>query len=205
MPPLTQPEKNMDAFNASVQPGQAAFSASQNDTMIAVFHRGHKHMPAESEATGRPVFKGIDYVTLSNPGEKDNIIEEVHELHKLQYARQWDAYQKGMEQVVSGTPLIELFPGFPEVIQQLRMINVHTIEGLMKTPDSTATATQVPFLSEWKKRAQAWSERQSSSELQRSLDAERAARKALEDRLAALEANVAPTSKLNLAPVKEDA
>lgn len=196
----------MDAFAAQVAPGQAAFSAGANDQVIARFYKDSKHMPAQSADAGRPVFKAMDMVEIRQVGETDSLKEEVHELHKMRWPNQWQQYQANMEQIVSGTPLVELFPGFPEVIAQLRMINVHTIEGLIKVPDSTQTATQVPFLTEWKKRAVEWQARMQKAdgvnELEKMLDAERAARKSLEDRLAALEAGP-KSKKLNLAPAEE--
>lgn len=195
----------MDAFASQVTPGQAAFNATANDQVIARFYKDSKHMPAASTDAGRPIFKPMDMVEIRQVGETDSLKEEVNEVHKMRWPNQWQQYQSNQEQIVSGTPLIELFPGFPEVIAQLRMINVHTIEGLIKVPDSTQTATTVPFLSEWKKRANEWSARMTKAagvnELEKALEGERAARKSLEDRLAALEAK--PSKKLNLAPAEE--
>lgn len=196
----------MDAFSQSVVPGQAAFNAASAQ-VIPHFYRDSKYMEAESKEKGVPVFKPIDRVKIMQAGEQDNTIEDVHDLHRARWPQQWDAYQRGQEQMVSGTPLIELFPGFPEVIMQLKMVNVHTIEGLIACPDSTATNSTVPFLSEWKKRANEWQARVQKSagahELEKALEGERAARKALEDRLAALEAGPSKSKKLNLAPAEE--
>lgn len=174
------------AFNAPVQPGQASFSGV-NDPVLPVFYRASKYMPFQSEAEGRPVFAAIDRVVIRQQGEVDSTIEDVHELHKQRWPQQWAAYQLGLEQVVSGTPLIELFPGNPEVVAELKAANIHTIEGLLACPDSAATASKVPFLGEWKKRAKVYGDRMFKANGVAELEAQN---KALLERLAALEAKM---------------
>lgn len=184
----------MDAFSSSVAPGQAAFNATVNDQVIATFYKDAKYMPFQSEAEGRPVFKPMDMVLIQQVGEVDSLKEEVHEGHRMRWPAQWASYERNQEQIIAGTPLIELFPGLPEVVAQLKTVNVHTIEGLIKVPDSSATQTKVPFLSEWKKKANQWAERMQKAngftELERELDIERKKNREMLERLAALEARV---------------
>jgi hypothetical protein len=133
------------------------------------------------------VFKAIDRVVIRQQGEVDSTIEDVHEGHKMRWPQQWAAFQAGLEQIVSGTPLLELFPGNPEVVAELKAVNIHTIEGLLACPDSAQTASKVPFLGEWKKRAKVYGERMFKANGVAELEAQN---RALQDRLAALEAKL---------------
>lgn len=175
------------------QSGQAGWGAS-TDQVIPRFYRDTKYMPAQSEAEGRPVFKPMDMVEIRQAGEMDSLKEEVHNGHRMRWPQQWDAYEKGREQIVAGTPLIELFPGFPEVIAQLKASNIHTIEGLVSCPDSASTVAHIPFLGEWKKKAKEYVARTSKSatftEMEKRFNAVAAEKSALEQRLAALEAKL---------------
>ena len=170
---------------------QAVWQGTTANTgqVIPQFYRGSKYMEFRSIAEGRPVFDARDMVKIMQAGEMDNIIEEVNELHRQRWPQQWQQYQAGQAQMVAGTPLIELFPGNPEVIAQLKTVNVHTVEGLIGVSDSAAH--NVPFLTEWKNRARTYVERttraSSVHELEKKLEAEHADKLALMDRLAALE------------------
>ncbi len=187
---------NMPMMGNVPQPGQATFDGKP-DSVVPEFFRASKHMPHQSEVEKRPVFVGIDRVKISQTGEMDNTIEDVNEWHKQRWPRQWEQYQAGQAQMIAGTPLIELFPGNPEVVAQLKTVNVHTVEGLIKVPDSAQHA--VPFLAEWKNRAQQYVERTQKSatitEIEQRFEVEHAEKIALQGRLAALEAKFAEMPK----------
>lgn len=114
------------------------------------FYRGSKRDVYNSTLKGLPIDVGIDYVKVSNAGEKDNVIHEVNELHKRRWPEQWRAYQEGRLQIADGTPMDMLFPGNPEIVSSLKANNVHTIEQLAEYPDSSLTA----FAPTWKQKAQ---------------------------------------------------
>jgi len=114
------------------------------------FYRGTKRDVFNSTLQGLPLDVGIDYVKVSNAGEKDNVIHEVNELHKRRWPEQWRAYQEGRAQIADGTPMDMLFPGNPEIVSTLKANNVHTIEQLADYPDSSLTA----FTPTWKAKAQ---------------------------------------------------
>ncbi len=177
------------AENMGPTANQAVWKDANNGQVIAEFYRDSAYMPYQSDQEKRPVFRPRDMVKISQAGEPDNLKEEVNEIHKQRFPQQWSQYQAGQAQMVSGVPLIELFPGNPEVIAQLKTVNVHTVEGLIAVADSAAH--NVPFLVEWKNRARAYIERTTNAsslyDLEKRLDAEKAEKQALMDRLAALE------------------
>ncbi len=176
-----------------INPGQAAWKDSDQQ-VIPQFYKDSKYMPFQSEQEGRPVFKPMDMVKIMQAGEVDNLKIEVDETHKQRWPQQWAAYQSGQEQMIAGIPLIELFPANPEVIAQLKTVNVHTIEGLLAVADSAQHA--VPFLTEWKNRAKAYIERTSKASRIHDMEQRFAAKEqAMAERMAALEAKLLEASE----------
>ncbi len=125
----------------------------KENQVFARFYKGQKLDGAASQEAGRPVHKAVDMVEIRQLGEKDSVIHEVNELYKQKYARAWQAYSAGMEQIADGTPLALLFPANPEVVETLKGYHVYTVEALVKIPDSTVS---IPFLSDFKKKAEAY-------------------------------------------------
>ncbi len=186
-------EMNMGTGMAGPSVNQAVWQDANNGQVIPKFYRWSKLMPFQSEQEKRAVYKAMDMVKIMQAGEPDSTIEEVNEIHKQRWPQQWAQYQAGKEQMMGGIPLAELFPVNPEVVAQLGTVNVFTVEGLMAVPDSAQH--NVPYLTEWKNRARAYMERTSKAagfaELEHRLEAEKADKAALLDRLAALEAKMA--------------
>lgn len=173
--------------------GQATFGG-RPDNVFARFYVYAKPQPHQSAAEGRPVVKQIEMVEIRQFGERDNILLEVTDEHRMRWDQQYRAFRHGQEQLQNGTQIELLFPGSPEIVAELKACNIHTIEALMEVPDSAQTAKQLPYLTTHKQAARrfldATSKAASFNAVERELATERAARKALEDRLAALEAGV---------------
>lgn len=172
-------------------PTQTGFQGSENG-VFPIFFKQAKYMPAKSQETGVPTSEPIDMVKIIQAGEKDTVILAVDETHKRRWPQQWAAYQAGQEQMQSGTPLIVLFPANPEIVEECKRINVHTVQALIGVPDSAGAV--MPFLTTWKQKAQqfiAGTEKgKGFHELERQLSAAQAENKELADRLAALEARL---------------
>lgn len=183
-------EANMGSGFGGPTVNQAAWKDANSGQVIPEFYRYSKLMPFKSAAEQRPVYEALDYVKIMQAGEPDSTIEVVNEMHKQRWPQQWAQYQAGQAQMVAGIPLAELFPVNPEVIAQLKTVNVFTVEGLVAVPDSAGS--NVPFLTEWKNRARAYIERTSKAAGFAELEAQN---KALMDRLAALEAKAADTAE----------
>ena len=117
--------------------GEAIFKRPPN---IALFYRRSVHMPYLSKQAGIPVHEGRDFVKLITPGEKDEVDREVTELDKRMYASAWAQFQNNQEQIPDGTPLAHLFPGSPEIVDNLRSLKFHTVEQLAEAPDAALTS-----------------------------------------------------------------
>ena len=111
------------------QPGQVGNS-------IVIFFQDKKIDPEKSAQEGRPVNVNADFVKVMHPGERDYSVLEVSDSHKFRWPQQWAAYQAKREQKPSGTPLDILFPDNPALVENLRLLNFHTVEQMATANDA---------------------------------------------------------------------
>lgn len=158
------------------------------NTVFPIFYRAQKYVDyrCEPEKAGAHKVEFVDMVEIRQAGETDNIRLMVDETHKRRWPEQWAAYSAGREQVASGTPLLALFPSNPEIVEELRRVNIHTVEALAAAPDSTAG--RMHGLTSWKQKASAYVARNQKLAGVAELEADN---DALKKRLADLEAIVA--------------
>lgn len=97
-------------------------------------------LPGKSAEAGRPVYQDRDFVGITNPGSRDEVIRKAEDKAKedefIAWAyRKWKATQ---QQPVDGTPL-ETVPFLSKgQVMELKGINVHTLENLAHMPDTAA-------------------------------------------------------------------
>lgn len=96
------------------------------------------HLPGKSAEAGRPVYEERDFVGITNPGSRDEVVRRAEDKAKEDEYIAW-AYKKWkatQEQVVDGTPL-ETIPWLNKSqVLELKGINVHTLEALAEIPDT---------------------------------------------------------------------
>jgi hypothetical protein len=176
-------------------PNSGVVQFGRENQVFARFYRGTKRDNFASQEAGHPIEKGVDMIEIRQFGEKDSTVAEVNESHKMRFPQRWAQYEQGREQVQDGAPLDMLFPKNPEVVSTLKLNHIYTIEALAAAPDST---TGIPFIHDWKKKAQVFVEGinkgQGFHALEKKLEESELARlaqddliKTLSDRLAALE------------------
>jgi hypothetical protein len=77
----------------------------------------------------------------------------------------YEAWKKGEETPLNGTPLFA-WAGVPrEMIEQLKKVNIFTVEDLADFPDHNVSKVPIPALREWRARARAYREAQSTSDV----------------------------------------
>jgi hypothetical protein len=103
------------------------------------FSKRSRRNPFRSEQEGRPIFEPVDYITIQQPGERDQLVRPVREEDKHRFPRQWDAYVADSEQVPDGTPIAMLFPNEPHVVEILRDLKVLTVEQLAQLTEHGIT------------------------------------------------------------------
>lgn len=95
----------------------------------------------KSKLEGRPVFEGVVFVRIQQPGERDCIEKPADQSHASRFPRQWTAFQQGREDVPVGTILSVLFPNNPEIIDMMKFQKIQTVEQL-----ATCNETQIQNL-----------------------------------------------------------
>ena len=90
----------------------------------------------KSRDAGRPVFVQMDYVRIRQPGERDEILRPAHRGDQQRFARRWQAYQEGRQDLPAGTPLSILFPNNPEVVENLKYDKIFVVETLATLNDT---------------------------------------------------------------------
>lgn len=111
---------------------------------------------ALSAQEGRPVYKDVDYVGITNPGSRDEIVLVASKKAATDEYIAW-AYKKWkatQEQVVDGTP-VETVPFLSKaVVMELKAINIHTLEHLASAPEPALQ--RMMGLRDLKKKAEAF-------------------------------------------------
>jgi hypothetical protein len=116
------------------QAGEAVFGTDQN--LLAKFFVHPQISKFRSNEAGTPMYDDIEMIEIIQPGEKEPIRQMANEWHKQRFPKQYENFKKGIESVVSGTPLEMLFPGEPGTILTLKTLNVHTVQQLANLHDT---------------------------------------------------------------------
>ncbi len=110
---------------------------SENSTNLIRFHKKWVQDNFKSEQQGRPVGEEFDYIEIRAVGQQQQVvIRKVRTQDELDYSREWDLYQRGIEQVAEGTPLREWPVMTHDDILRLNSYAVHTIEALAGLSDA---------------------------------------------------------------------
>lgn len=114
--------------------GAAIFG--RDDQLAVRFYTHAELSQYKSMKDNLPIHDDVIMVEVIQPGEKDPVRVLADEFHKRRFPKQWAAFQAGVEQTQSGTPLDLLFPAQPSTVLQLKTFNVYTIQQLAGLSDS---------------------------------------------------------------------
>lgn len=102
------------------------------------FYTEAVELPGKSAEEGRPVYEDRDFVGITNPGSRDEVVRLAKDKAKQDDYVAW-AYRKWLttkEQPVDGTP-IETVPFVSKSLAlELKGINIHTLEALSEAPET---------------------------------------------------------------------
>lgn len=108
-----------------------------NDAQLMVRFFIHPELSVyQSKEKGVPVYNDIEMIEVFQPGEKESVKQLVNDFHKMRFAKQYENFKAGKEQVGSGTPLDLLFPSEPGMILTLKSFNIFTIQQLAALNDT---------------------------------------------------------------------
>lgn len=130
-----------------------------DDKLIVGFYKKSIPNAAKSREMGVPFHESKDFVKIQHPGETLNIVDRpVMDDDKRRWPRQWDNYQRGVNQVPDGIPLSLLFPAMPHIVTMMRGYNIHTVEQLSNL-SSEAISTVGMGAQDWVNAAKRYMER----------------------------------------------
>lgn len=148
-----------DGQQIQIQPDGMVRFGNDNQTNV-LFYTRPVHDPELSRQTGRPMTKGVTYVRIQHPGERDTIDTPV--AHKPdaphRWPRQWAQFQQSKEQIPEGTPIEMLFPQYPEIGANLHSCGVHTIEQMASLTEHGAQSIGMGA-TQWRNEARAFLEK----------------------------------------------
>lgn len=103
---------------------------------IVRFYARSVEDPVKSKEAGRPIHEQVPYMELRHPGDKLFVLNRPAVLSDIQrFPKQWERFRMGQTDLDSGTPLSLMFPGHPEVVDNLRALGLHTVEHLAAVGD----------------------------------------------------------------------
>ena len=122
----------MSDYFAPMAPGaDGNLRLSGGDTRLWVkFSRRSKRNAYKSEQEGRPIYEPVDYITVQQPGERDQVVRPVRDDDKHRFAAQWAAFQAQSDQAPDGTPVQLLFPNEAHIVELLLDLKIQTVEQL---------------------------------------------------------------------------
>lgn len=99
--------------------------------LFVLFYKKSVENPLKSKEAGRPIYEERDYIKIQHPGEQLNKIDRpVREEDKYRFPNQWSRYLHNQTQMPEGTPIDLLFPNHPAIADNLKALNVFTVEQL---------------------------------------------------------------------------
>jgi hypothetical protein len=113
------------------------FAQDPNEKAVAEFYRTPKQDKAKTAEEGRPVFKMVEYVRISVPGDKNNLVDcPVKDEHRARFRAQYAAFvaDKPQDEAV-GTPLSAWAGLSPERVAEYQYMKVATVEQLAGVSD----------------------------------------------------------------------
>ena len=124
----------MDFNPQSYAPDGTAIFA--NDAQLLVKFFNHPQISKfKSDKAGLPMYDDVEMISVIQPGEKEEIKVLATEFHRRRFPKQYEAFQKGLEQTAGGTPLDHLFPSEPSTIANLKAFNIYTVQQLAAITD----------------------------------------------------------------------
>ena len=111
-----------------------------DETLLVRFEPRVVQNQSKTEQEGRPIFDTVDYIEIRFPGNKLSVIHEpVTPEYKKRFPEHWKRYvARESQEVVDGTPLEE-WPGINRSqVEELRFLNIRSIEQLVTLSDGHA-------------------------------------------------------------------
>ena len=174
---------------------ESAYNPNDGDATLAVkFEKRPVENKTRTLAEGRPIFEEVDFITIEQPGNKDEVRDhKVRQNDINRFPEHWKRYKARTdnEEALTGTPLSE----WPQIsrsqVEELTFYHVRTVEQLAAVTDANLQNMMGGVV--MKQKARAFLEQATSNdELSKQLAAQK---KQIDALMAAAEARDEPKQK----------
>lgn len=122
-------------------PQFAGAIANPDSRLHVVFYSKPVENAFRSKQEQRPIFDQVDFVRITIPGDKLNIIDTfVREDHKQRFPMQWANYQnrksENGEGAISGTPITQWPRITIAMAEELKALKFYTVESIASASDA---------------------------------------------------------------------
>jgi len=109
---------------------------TSDEKLFVKFYMGTRKNEEKSEEAGHPVFDDVPFIRIIVPGDKNTVIDTyVDEQYKRRFARLWQQFQANETQTQSGLPINEWPAITRSQAEELKFLNITTVEQLAELPD----------------------------------------------------------------------
>jgi len=120
----------------SLQDPQDQAQAASDERLFVKFYMGTRKNEERSLDAGHPVFDDVPFVRILVPGDKNTVIDTtVDDTHRRRFARLWQQFVSNAEQTGSGMPMSEWPAITRSQCEELKYMNIFTVEQLAELPD----------------------------------------------------------------------
>lgn len=124
----------MDSVDYDVNDFNERYAADKS--VYAKFYTLPRKDEKASAEAGRAIFKDREYIEIRAAGNQNNIIQRPsNEMDRRRFHRQYELYQKGHEEQVTGTPLSEVTWLTRSQVEELAYVRIRTLEQLAGVTD----------------------------------------------------------------------
>ena len=123
-------------LDTTLDPQENEQMYAMDHKLYVVFYNKPVQLGFKSQEAGRPIFEDRAHIRIHVPGDKTTVIDdEVNDLHKRRFPKQWEKFQQAQSQSPEGTP-VEQWPQLTgSQAQELKAVNVFTVEQLADMSD----------------------------------------------------------------------
>jgi hypothetical protein len=173
-----------------------------DDTLLVKFFKKPKLNSARTTAEGRPIYEERTHIQIMQPGNKDSIIiRPATKMDKNRFAEHFRKYEAREDQeALEGTPLEEWAGITRSQCEELKYLNIRTVEQLASVSDSNAQ--NVMGISHMKQRALKYLDETAGNATTEALESANAQIQELREAIAALQAGEKVEVPLHEAPKK---
>jgi hypothetical protein len=111
-----------------------------DETLLVKFYKHPRINAAKTAEAGRPIFEDKAYIQIMQPGNKDSIvIRPATQMDKARFSEHFRKFEAREDQeAVEGTPLDEWAGITRSQCEELKYLNIKTVEQLSAVSDSNA-------------------------------------------------------------------